>query len=135
MPRLYREAPLNSIWEGSGNVNALDVLRAMARQPEAVTAFVDEIEEARGSDARLDDAVDELKRQLSDQADVEARARRIVELMAVALEASLLVRHGDPAVADAFCASRLDSNGGRAFGTLPPSSHLAGIVRRHQPQI
>ncbi len=135
MPRLYRDAPLNSIWEGSGNVNALDVLRAMAREPEAVTAFVNEVEEARGSDPRLDDAVDELKRQLSDQTDVEARARRVVELMAVALEASLLVRHGDPAVAEAFCASRLDSKGGRTFGTLPPSAELAGIVRRHQPQI
>ncbi len=135
MPRLYREAPLNSIWEGSGNVNALDVLRAMAREPEAVMAFVDEVEEARGSDPRLDDTVDELKRQLSDQTDVEARARRVVELMAVVLEASLLVRHGDPAVAEAFCASRLDSNGGRTFGTLPPSAELAGIVRRHQPQI
>ncbi len=135
MPRLYREAPLNSIWEGSGNVNALDVLRAMKREPEAMTAFVDEVEEARGSDPRLDDAVDEIKRQLSDPTDAETRARRIVELMAVALEASLLVRHGDPAVAEAFCASRLDSNGGRSFGTLPPSSELAGIVRRHQPQI
>ena len=135
MPRLYREAPLNSIWEGSGNVNALDVLRAMAREPEAVTAFMSEVEEARGSDPRLDDAIDELKRQLSDQTDVEARARRVVELMAVALEASLLVRHGDPAVAEAFCASRLDSNGGRSFGTLPPSSELAGIVRRHQPHV
>lgn len=135
MPRLYREAPLNSIWEGSGNVNALDVLRAMDREPEALTAFVDEVEEARGSDPRLDDAVDELKRQLADQTDAEARARRIVELMAVALEASLLVRHGDPAVAEAFCASRLDSSGGRSFGTLPPSPELAGIVRRHQPQI
>jgi len=135
MPRLYREAPLNSIWEGSGNVNALDVLRAMAREPEALTAFVDEVEEARGSDSRLDDAVDELKRQLSDQTDAEARARRIVELMAVTLEASLLVRHGDPAGAEAFCASRLDSNGCRSFGTLPPSPELAGIVRRHQPQI
>jgi putative acyl-CoA dehydrogenase len=135
MPRLYREAPLNSIWEGSGNVNALDVLRAMAREPEAVTAFMDEVEAARGSDPRLDEAVDELKRQLSDQTDAEARARRIVELMAVALEASLLVRHGDPAVAEAFCASRLDSNGGRSFGTLPPSSELAGIVRRHQPHV
>jgi putative acyl-CoA dehydrogenase len=135
MPRLYREAPLNSIWEGSGNVNALDVLRAMAREPEAVTAFMSEVEEARGSDPRLDDAIDELKRQLSDQTDAEARARRVVELMAVALEASLLVRHGDPAVAETFCASRLDSNGGRSFGTLPPSSELAGIVRRHQPHV
>src|SRR5713101_5649093 len=135
MPRLYREAPLNSIWEGSGNVNALDVLRAISREPESVVAFVDEVEEARGSDPRLDDSVDELKRQLSDSADAESRARRVVELMAVALQASLLVRHGDPAVAEAFCASRLDSNGGRSFGTLPPSSELAGIVRRHQPQI
>jgi putative acyl-CoA dehydrogenase len=135
MPRLYREAPLNSIWEGSGNVNALDVLRAMAREPEALTAFMDEVQEARGSDPRLDEAVDELKRQLSDQTDAEARARRIVELMAVALEASLLVRHGDPAVAEAFCASRLDSSGGRSFGTLPPSLELAGIVRRHQPHV
>jgi putative acyl-CoA dehydrogenase len=135
MPRLYREAPLNSIWEGSGNVNALDVLRAMAREPEAVTAFVHEVEAARGSDPRLDDAVEELKRQLSDQTDAEARARKVVELMALVLEASLLVRHGDPAVAEAFCASRLDFSGGRSFGTLPPSQELAGIVRRHQPQI
>lgn len=135
MPRLYREAPLNSIWEGSGNVNALDVLRAMEREPESVVAFVDEVEEARGSDPRLDDSVDELKRQLSDSADAESRARRVVELMAVVLEASLLLRHGDPAVAEAFCASRLDSHGGRSFGTLPPSSQLAGIVQRHRPAL
>jgi putative acyl-CoA dehydrogenase len=135
MPRLYREAPLNSIWEGSGNVNALDVLRAMAREPESVDAFVAEVEEARGSDRRLDDRLDELKRNLSDRTDAESRARRIVEQMAVVLEASLLVRHGDPAVAEAFCASRLDSNGGMSFGTLTPSRHLAGIVQRHRPQV
>jgi len=135
MPRLYREAPLNSIWEGSGNVNALDVLRAMVREPESVAAFIDELEEARGMDSRLDDAVDELKKQLSNGADVEVRARSLVELMARALEASLLVRHGDPAVAEAFCTSRLDSNGGRSFGTLPPSSKLAGIVERHRPHL
>jgi putative acyl-CoA dehydrogenase len=135
MPRLYREAPLNSIWEGSGNVNALDVLRVMAREPEAVMAFVDEVEQARGADPRLDDSVDELKRRLSDSDEAQARARRLVELMAVVLEASLLLRHGDPAVAEAFCASRLDSNGGRSFGTLPPSSRLAGIVERHRPLV
>jgi len=134
LPRLYREAPLNSIWEGSGNVNALDVLRAMAREPASVTAFVDEVEQARGSDRRLDAAIDELKRQLADTAEAEARARGIVELMAVALEASLLLRHGDPAVAEAFCASRLDGIGGRSFGTLPPSARLAGIVERHRPR-
>jgi putative acyl-CoA dehydrogenase len=135
MPRLYREAPLNSIWEGSGNVNALDVLRAMAREPESVDAFVAEAEEARGSDPKRDDRLEELKRSLSDSTDAESRARRIVEQMAVVLEASLLVRHGDPAVAEAFCASRLGSNGSTSFGTLTPSRQLAGIVRRHRPQV
>lgn len=135
MPRLYRDAPLNSIWEGSGNVNALDVLRAMKREPESVVAFLDEIDEARGMDSRLDDSLRHLKSGLNDDGDVEARARIIVEHMAVALEASLLVRHGDPAVAEAFCATRLDSNGGRTFGTLPPSSKLAGIVERHRPRL
>jgi putative acyl-CoA dehydrogenase len=134
LPRLYREAPLNSIWEGSGNVNALDVLRAMAREPASLAAFVDEVEQARGSDRRLDAAIDELRRQLADTAEAEARARTVVELMAVALEASLLLRHGDPAVAEAFCASRLGGIGGRSFGTLPPSARLAGIVERHRPR-
>ena len=134
MPRLYREAPLNSIWEGSGNVNALDVLRAMAREPESIDAFVHEVEEARGLDPRLDDSIDVLIRQLADIGEAEASARRIVELMAVVLEASLLVRHGDSAVAEAFCGSRLDSGGGRSFGTLRPSHHLVGIVDRHRPR-
>jgi putative acyl-CoA dehydrogenase len=135
MPRLYREAPLNSIWEGSGNVNALDVLRAMKREPESLLAFLAEVEQAGGIDPRFDGSVRNLKARLTDGDDAEARARSTVELMAVALEASLLIRHGDPAVADAFCASRLDSNAGRSFGTLPPSTKLAGIVERHRPQI
>jgi putative acyl-CoA dehydrogenase len=133
MPRLYREAPLNSIWEGSGNVNALDVLRAMGREPESVTAFLSEVDEARGSDARLDRAVDELKQQLSNGAGSEAGARRLVERVAVVLEGSLLVRHGDPAVADAFCASRIGGDWGRSFGTLPEGLQLASIVQRHRP--
>ncbi len=135
MPRLYRDAPLNSIWEGSGNVNVLDVLRAMTRQPESLLAFLEEVELAAGMDPRFDESVRTLKARLTDGDDAEARARSTVELMAVALEASLLLRHGDPAVADAFCASRLDSNGSRSFGTLPPSTKLAGIVERHRPQI
>ena len=135
MPRLYREAPLNSIWEGSGNVNALDVLRGMTREPQSVLAYLDELDEVRGMDPRLDDMVRGLKKLLSDGDDVEARARSIVELMAVALEAALLIRYGDPAVAEAFCASRLDSGAGRSFGTLPPSSRLPGIVERHRPVI
>jgi putative acyl-CoA dehydrogenase len=133
MPRLYREAPVNSVWEGSGNVNALDVLRAMAREPESVTAFLDEVELARGSDPRLDRSVIELKKQLSNGAGAEAGARRLVERMAVLLEGSLLVRHGDPAVADAFCASRIGGDWGHSFGTLPQGLQLASIVQRHRP--
>ncbi|HXC76483.1 MAG TPA: isovaleryl-CoA dehydrogenase [Candidatus Acidoferrum sp.] len=133
MPRLYREAPLNSIWEGSGNVNALDVLRAMEREPDSVTAFVQEIDEARGADKRLDRAVVDLKKQLSNGAAVEGGARRLVEHLAITLEGSLLVRYGDPAVADAFCASRLGGDWGHSFGTLPPGIELASIVQRHRP--
>jgi putative acyl-CoA dehydrogenase len=135
MPRLYREAPVNSIWEGSGNVNVLDVLRAMKREPASVTAFMDEVEQARGSDARLDRSIDQLKRDLSNGADAEANARRVVERMAVVLEGSLLLRHGDPAVAEAFCVSRLGGDWGHSFGTLPPGLQLASIVRRHRPSL
>ncbi|TAN32897.1 DNA alkylation response protein [bacterium] len=135
MPRLYRESPLNSIWEGSGNVNALDVLRAMTREADSLSAFLAEVETARGSDARFDRSVDDLKRDLSNAAEAEARARRIVELMALVLQASLLLRHGDPAVAETFCASRLGGDWGRTLGTLRPGSQLAGIVQRHRPPI
>ncbi len=135
LPRLYREAPLNSIWEGSGNVNALDVLRAMAREPESVAAFMAEVELARGTDARLDRSIDALRGELLHPEDAEARARRVVELMALVLQGSLLVRHGEPAVADAFCASRLGGDWGKTFGTLNPGPMLAGIVERHRPQL
>ncbi len=133
MPRLYREAPLNSIWEGSGNVNALDVLRAMQREPESVAAFIAEVETARGSDARLDRSVADLKKQLSNGAAAESGARRLVEHLAITLEGSLLVRYGDPAVADAFCASRLGGDWGHSFGTLPQGLEPASIVQRHRP--
>jgi putative acyl-CoA dehydrogenase len=133
MPRLYREAPLNSIWEGSGNVNALDVLRAMSREPESIAAFLAEVELARGSDARLDRAVVDLKAELANADDAETRARRVVGRMAVALQGSLLVRYGDPAVADAFCASRLDGDRGHSLGTLPPGTKFTSIVERHRP--
>ncbi|MEV6900543.1 acyl-CoA dehydrogenase family protein [Amycolatopsis sp. NPDC051372] len=130
MPRLYREAPLMSIWEGSGNVAALDALRAMGRQPESVAAFFGEVEQAAGADARLDDAVDRLKKELSDLDDVEFRARRVVESMALVLQGSLLVRHGDQAVADAFCASRFAGDWGIAFGTLPAGTDTSAIIDR-----
>ncbi|HXI94495.1 MAG TPA: isovaleryl-CoA dehydrogenase [Candidatus Acidoferrum sp.] len=133
LPRLYREAPLNSIWEGSGNVNALDVLRAMGREPESVAAFIVELERGLGSDVRLDRALADLKRELANPGDAETRARRVVERMAVALQGSLLVRYGDPAVADAFCASRLGGDWGHSMGTLPPAVKFTAIVERHRP--
>jgi putative acyl-CoA dehydrogenase len=131
LPRLYREAPLNSIWEGSGNVNALDVLRALRREPAAVDAFVAEAERGRGADPRLDAALDRLPAELAG-AD-EAGARRLVERMALTLQGSLLARHSPTYVADAFCASRLDGDWGRAPGTLPGGADTAAVVSRATP--
>jgi putative acyl-CoA dehydrogenase len=142
MPRLYREAPLQSIWEGSGNVAALDALRAMTRQPESAEAFFAELDQAAGADRRLDQAIGRLRKELSDPS--QARARRLAEAMALTLQGALLVRHGDPAVADAFAASRLadDSDGpggsggwGHAFGTLPSGTDTAAIIGRATPEI
>lgn len=130
MPRLYRQAPLSSIWEGSGNVAALDVLRAMQREPESLEAFFAEIGHAAGADARLDDTVRRLRKELSDLTDVEYRSRQLVESMALVLQGSLLVRHAPHAVADAFCATRLSGNGGQAFGTLPAGTDTAAILAR-----
>ncbi|HEY2278739.1 MAG TPA: acyl-CoA dehydrogenase family protein [Streptosporangiaceae bacterium] len=135
LPRLYREAPLQSIWEGSGNVAALDALRAMARQPEAVEAYFAEIGPAAGADRRLDQAVKRLQAELADPAQAELRARRIVEQLATVLQGALLVRHGDPAVADAFTASRLGGDWGHAFGTLPAGVDTAAIVKRATPAV
>ncbi|HEY0558562.1 MAG TPA: acyl-CoA dehydrogenase family protein, partial [Thermoanaerobaculia bacterium] len=131
MARLYREAPLNSIWEGSGNVQCLDVLRAIQKSPESLQALLSEIWEARGGDHRLDIYVNELRTQLARTEDLELRARRLVERLALALQASLLVRHAPPEIADAFCASRLDGDGGRAFGTLPAGADFGAILERH----
>jgi putative acyl-CoA dehydrogenase len=134
MPRLYREAPLNGIWEGSGNVICLDVLRAMGREPESVEAFFDEVGLA-GGEPRLAAVVSALRKDLGDFDAIEYRARRLVEQMAVALQASLLVRHGDPGVADAFCASRLTRDHGRALGTLPRGVDCTRIIERARPQV
>jgi putative acyl-CoA dehydrogenase len=134
LPRLYREAPLNSIWEGSGNVNALDVLRAMEREPESVNAFFTEVDAARGSDPRHDRAVTDLRRELSNTNEFESRARRIVERMAMVLQSSLLLRYGDPVVADLFCSSRLDNDWGHSFGTLQSAGNLKSVIERHRPR-
>ena len=134
MPRLFRESPLLSIWEGSGNVAALDVLRAIAKQPETLTALLDELDGAAGTDARYDAFVGRLKNRFADLEHMEFRARAIVEDLALALQASLLIRHGHPAVADAFTASRLDRDWGTVFGTLPPGVDTAAIIERATPK-
>ncbi|KKK05140.1 acyl-CoA dehydrogenase family protein [Micromonospora sp. HK10] len=135
LPRLFRESPLNSIWEGSGNVAALDVLRALAREPEVMAAFETEVGAAEGVDRRLDAALRQLRAELTDHADLELRARRVVERLALVLQGALLVRYGHPAVADAFCASRLGGDHGQAFGTLPAGVDFAAIVARATPKL
>jgi putative acyl-CoA dehydrogenase len=135
LPRLFRQSPLNGIWEGSGNVICLDVLRAMGRSPEAVEAFFDELALAAGADSRLDAAVDRLGKELGDLDDIERRARRVVEAMALAFQGSLLVRFGDPAAADAFCRTRLDGDWGHAFGSLPPGADTARITARAEVRL
>ncbi|GAA4794239.1 acyl-CoA dehydrogenase family protein [Streptomyces ziwulingensis] len=131
MPRHYREAPLLSIWEGSGNVNALDVLRALHREPGTADALFGELALARGADARLDAAVAGLRDRLAGAS--PAGARRLVELMALTLQASLLVRYAPPAVADAFCATRLGGDWGHSFGTLPDGVALDPVLERALP--
>ncbi|MFF9061229.1 acyl-CoA dehydrogenase family protein [Streptomyces sp. NPDC014882] len=133
MPRLVRESPLNSVWEGAGNVQALDVLRALRREPQALNAFLQEVGQARGADHRLDAAIKDLLTELADLDGAEARARRIAERFALVLQGSLLVRFAPPEVADAFCAARLAGDGGAAFGTLPHTLDLRAIVERARP--
>jgi putative acyl-CoA dehydrogenase len=144
MPRIYRDAPLNSIWEGSGNVTALDVLRALGRSPESGEALLAEAELAAGGDRRLDDAVAQLRKALGEAGgagqlagrDAEYQARRLAGLIALVLQAALLVRHAPGEISGAFCASRLDPAAGGAagpglpFGMLPDGLGLAAILDR-----
>ncbi len=131
LPRLYREVPLASIWEGSGNVQCLDVLRAMVKNPDSLEAYFAEVAEG-ASEPRVAAEAKALREEMSDMAEIEARARRIVERMALLLQGSLMVRFGDEASADAFCASRLDGDWGRAFGTLPAGTDFTRIIDRHR---
>jgi putative acyl-CoA dehydrogenase len=133
MPRLYREAPLASIWEGSGNVMSLDVLRALTRSPRSLEVFLYEVKQAQGANAQLDASVAKLEQQFTDPATLEQRARRVVESMALCLQGSLLVRSAPAAVADAFCAARLGGDGGLEYGTLPAGTDFEGIIARSQP--
>jgi len=128
LPRLFRESPVNSIWEGSGNVIALDALRALDRSPDTADALVDELQLGRGEHPDLDRSIDRVGRLLAHPDDPEVHARRITELLALTLQGSLLVRYATPAQADAFCSSRLGNDWGRVFGTLPSRMDLRGIV-------
>ncbi|MCO5314935.1 MAG: isovaleryl-CoA dehydrogenase [Solirubrobacterales bacterium] len=134
MPRIYREAPVMSVWEGSGNVQCLDALRAMVKSPASADALFAEIDQAAGADPRLDTYVIKVRKSLASSPEtLEIRARQVVEGMALALQASVLVRHGDPAVADAFCASRLAGEQGGAFGTLSANTDFGSIIARSVP--
>jgi putative acyl-CoA dehydrogenase len=130
MPRLYRQAPLNSIWEGSGNVMALDVLRTLGSGSAALAAVTAELDTARGADRRYDAALGTLAAELADPDELPLRARRIAGRLALCLQASLLLRYSPPAVADAFCATRLGGDWGAVPGTLPAGLPVRDLVRR-----
>ncbi len=130
LPRLYREAPLVSIWEGSGNVAALDSLRVLSREPAAVETFLAELDAATGADPRYDDALRLLRKDLTAVGDAPYRARRLVERMAMLLQGSLLLRHSPAAVGDAFVAARIAGDGGLAYGTLPTGIDAGAIIDR-----
>jgi putative acyl-CoA dehydrogenase len=129
MPRLFRESPLNAIWEGSGNVIALDALRTLSREPAALEAYAAQAALAKGGDTRLDHAILELMAHARKPVD-EARARLLCERMALVLQGSLLVRHAPQAVAGAFCARHFGEGGGLTYGTLPAAADAATIIRR-----
>jgi putative acyl-CoA dehydrogenase len=133
LPRLFRQSPLNGVWEGSGNVICLDVLRAIAREPASLDAYWDEVSLAAGADHRLDESASALRRDCDDLDDIESRARRLVERLALVFQGSLLVRHAPTAVADAFCASRLAGDAHHAFGTMPPGIDVRAIIARSRP--
>lgn len=130
MPRLFREAPLMGIWEGSGNVSALDTLRAMATRPECVEVLFAELAESAGADPRLGAHVERLRHDLADLDTIAQRARKVAEDICLALQGSLLVRHGHPAVAEAFLTTRVDRQWGGAYGTMPAGLDLAPILER-----
>lgn len=135
LPRLYRDAPLNSIWEGSGNVQCLDLLRAVQRDPATLEVTLQEIRAARGSNCHFDDFTTRLEREFSDLDQLETRARRLAELLALGIQGSLLVQHAPVQVSDAFCASRLNGDSGLAFGTLSTNINFDAIIERCRPKV
>ncbi|MBT0565852.1 acyl-CoA dehydrogenase family protein [Williamsia sp. CHRR-6] len=130
LPRMFRESPLYGIWEGSGNVSALDMLRAMATAPKSVEAVFDELDAAAGMDQRYDQHLAAIKAQLSRPEDLLVGARRLAESLCIGLQGALLLRHGHPAVAEAFAATRLGRDWGGAYGTLPAGTDLTPVLER-----
>jgi putative acyl-CoA dehydrogenase len=135
LPRLYRDAPLNSIWEGSGNVQCLDLLRAVQRDAGTLEVTFEEIRAVRGGNRHFDSFTTRLEAEFNDLDQLETRGRRLTELLALGLQGSLLVRHAPTEVADAFCLSRLAGESGLAFGTLPAETNFAAIIERSRPQV
>jgi len=134
MPRLFRESPINTIWEGSGNVQCLDMIRAMNRNPESLDAFMNEVHKAEGKHPLMAQALGDLQAELSDKSNMEYRSRNIVEKMALTIQASTLLQHGNAEVADAYCKARLDtSNQGWVYGTLPKGIDCASLIERAKP--
>lgn len=132
LPRLYREAPVNSTWEGSGNVQCLDVLRALSKEPGVLDVLFSELGDGHG-DKRLAVHIQQLQAQFKDTSDIQYRARQLTEDIALGLQAKLLLEAGNSAVSDAFIASRL-SGGGRVYGALPRGLDVEAIVARSTPQ-
>ena len=135
LPRLYREAPINAIWEGSGNVQALDVLRALTKTPAVLEIWLAELAQAAGADARLDRAIRRLQDELADRSDLDHRARALADQLALTLQAALLVRAGCQPVAEAFIASRLGDRNERHYGALPRGLALEAILERANPDL
>lgn len=136
MPRLYRESPINTIWEGSGNVQCLDMIRAMKRNPESLDAFMQEIHHAQGKHLLMDNALDNLQAELSKSDELEYRSRSIVEKMAILFQASTLLQYADPQVADAYCRTRLNgANQGWVYGTLPTGIDCSALIERARPKM
>jgi putative acyl-CoA dehydrogenase len=132
LPRIFRQSPLNSIWEGSGNVICLDVLRAMRREPESIDALIKEIDSVRGASGEFDRASERLKERFA-QPIGEADARRLVEQMALVLQGAVLLRHAPSAIADAFCATRLAERPGVAYGAPAANLDAHAILSRAAP--
>ena len=133
MARLFRESPINAIWEGSGNVQCLDILRAIEKQPEVLDAYFAELAKAQGANGHLDRFIHQLQRQMQDTQALQYRARQLADGMALALQGALLVQHAPAYVADAFCAGRLTDRSGLNSGTLPTGLDCAAIIERARP--